>query len=406
MRRDPLTGCINRRGAEEVLGRELLRRERSGESMAAVLVDLDDFKSVNDSLGHAAGDLVLTTVAEAMQRTARSIDFVCRIGGDEFLIFLPNTRLAEARLVAERMRQAVADSGLSIARSEKAPWVTASMGVVSLEGSANTIEEILTACHSLLKRSKARGKNRVSASIPSMGPASPFPPDSSPDLSPITRFLSGEIPLKVVSQAVYELKDETPVGCELLIRGAGALTAPSDLFRAAAEEDALIALDMTCFRTCLEYPASSPKVHVNLLPSTLLGVASERLVDMCARHAPHLFIDISEQEFIGVGESLRSPIAKLRAAGIRIALENVGFGRSSLETLILTEPDSIKIDRSLVSRIDTEPSRRRALDRLLKVLRSFESEIIAVGVETRGELAVLRDLGIPFAQGFLWGVPS
>ncbi|MCK5944531.1 MAG: diguanylate cyclase, partial [Planctomycetes bacterium] len=159
--RDALTGIVNRRGLEHLLTRELARAHRSGARIAAILVDADDFKSVNDSLGHAAGDTVLQGMCSRMLDVLRPSDVLSRVGGDEFLALLPETRLAEAVSVAERLRLAIADNPLTI--GGKPVTATASLGVAAITDEIISIEEILNATRQALAECKRTGKNRVVA---------------------------------------------------------------------------------------------------------------------------------------------------------------------------------------------------------------------------------------------------
>jgi diguanylate cyclase (GGDEF)-like protein len=160
-RTDPLTELQNRRGLEEALRREQAAARRLGERLTACLIDVDDFKRVNDVLGHDAGDRVLQGVARAIQACLRATDYAARAGGDEFVVLLPRTLPDEALAIAERIRERIASfpgTGL------KAP-VTASIGLVAPPaGRELDLEGLLQAAHGALVRSKAGGKNRVTLS--------------------------------------------------------------------------------------------------------------------------------------------------------------------------------------------------------------------------------------------------
>lgn len=156
---DPLTGLHNRRGLEGVLRFEAARARHRGTSLAAVLVDLDDFKHVNDAFGHAVGDRVLERVGRLLRSGLRPADTAARIGGDEFLLLLPSAGAEEALEVAERIRAVVSDEPI-LAR-EGPVRITASMGVVDLSQGASGLEQILVLSREALKRSKEEGKNRV-----------------------------------------------------------------------------------------------------------------------------------------------------------------------------------------------------------------------------------------------------
>jgi EAL domain-containing protein (putative c-di-GMP-specific phosphodiesterase class I) len=117
-------------------------------------------------------------------------------------------------------------------------------------------------------------------------------------------------------------------------------------------------------------------------------------------------IEISEQQFIGDPAYLRDHVQALKERGLLVAVDDVGFGRSSLESLIILEPDIVKIDRKYVSGISEEPAKARLLKRLVKVVNSLGAELVAEGIECREELDLLVEMGVPFGQGWLWGKPA
>ncbi|HVS19364.1 MAG TPA: GGDEF domain-containing protein, partial [Planctomycetota bacterium] len=157
---DALTSLLNRRGLQAALAREIGRRRRSGEPLTAVLIDCDDFKRVNDSRGHAVGDQVLRQVAHRLQETLRPSDHLGRIGGDEFLVLLPDTGGSEALRVAQRLRMAVGDR--PVREPGGGVGQTVSLGLALLTDSDGELEDVLARTGASLKRSKRRGKNRLS----------------------------------------------------------------------------------------------------------------------------------------------------------------------------------------------------------------------------------------------------
>jgi diguanylate cyclase (GGDEF)-like protein len=173
---DDLTLALNRRGAERALLEEGERARRRGGSLAAIVLDIDDFKSVNDSLGHDAGDEVLRSIAAVIRQKIRPTDRVARLGGDEFLLMLPGSSERNATLVAERIRQAIEGKTQVPGRGRA---VTASLAVLQLQAEACSLEEILARVHPLLRSGKLGGKNRVA--LPS------FEADKPPHSNGITR---------------------------------------------------------------------------------------------------------------------------------------------------------------------------------------------------------------------------
>ncbi len=158
---DPLTELLNRRGLENILQREISYSKRNETELVVAMVDLDDFKAINDKSGHAYGDSILRKVAQTLKDGLRTVDWIGRIGGDEFLILLPCTGLAVAVKVAERIRLALSETQIRTVDSGTTR-LTASFGIVTLPTSIQSIDEVLELTSANLKASKRRGKNRIS----------------------------------------------------------------------------------------------------------------------------------------------------------------------------------------------------------------------------------------------------
>jgi EAL domain-containing protein (putative c-di-GMP-specific phosphodiesterase class I) len=215
-----------------------------------------------------------------------------------------------------------------------------------------------------------------------------------------------------VFQGIQMLSDESIVGLEALTRGPpGEFSSPSDLFRAAFEQDLLTTVDLRALRGSLERLKRSAWqgwYHVNVFPSTIVNTNPEDLTNLLreAGTDERVCIELSEQQFLGEPSYLRKPIENLRASGFRVAIDDVGFGRSSIEALMVLEPDVVKIDRQSIHTMGANPAERRQMERLIAMLRAVQATVIVEGVETRSELELLRSMGVQYAQGYLWGKPS
>lgn len=404
---DALTEVLNRIGLERALQNEFSRAQRQGWNLVALLLDCDDFDRINASLGHAVGDVVLKEISLRLKDTLRPTDHIARIGGDEFLMLLPDTRFAEGLLVAEKVRLAVAESPLRLAA--ETIRVTASLGAIALPYEFCSIEEVLSLGRLAVRESKLHGKNRVSAGEPQRSEGG-----DQEALGELTELLRKGECFRAVSMPLLKLDDESLIGYEILSRGpAGAFEMPDDLFRVSCEHNLLTIVDLRCLKTCLS-AVSQPKFnqdarfHVNLFPSTIIDTPIERLLTLFPANLKkgNYCIEISEQQFIGDPAYLRDHVAQLKEHGILVAIDDVGFGRSSLESLILLEPDIVKIDRKYVSGIADDPSKARLLKRLVKVVNALGAELVAEGIERREELDLLVEIGVPFGQGWYWGKPA
>jgi len=188
---------------------------------------------------------------------------------------------------------------------------------------------------------------------------------------------------------------------------------PDDLFRVSVEYNLLTIVDLRCLKTCLnatteERYDQTLRFHVNLFPSTIIDTPIDRLMTLFPETTSktQYCVEISEQQFIGDPTYLRDHVAELKNHGVLVAIDDVGFGRSSLESLIILEPNIVKIDRKYVSGIAQEPNKERLLRRLVKVVNALGSELIAEGIECREELDLLIDMGVVYGQGWYWGKPA
>jgi len=404
---DPLTDLLNRRGLEAALTEEIERSRRNSSQVVCVLLDLDDFKRVNDTLGYAVGDAVLRQVSERIRQATRTTDRIGRIGGDEFLLLLPDIRVAEGMLVAEKLRLSLASSPLVI--DMESTRLTASFSAVPVPYDTCSIEELLAISQAAIRMSKKKGKNRVT----SFESPSSVPPNATSSQLDIHKVASDPDMIRTVSQKILNLKSGQTVGYELLARGPkGPFESPVDLFRLARENHLLSLLDLNCLRACIEGSRKllqGFRYHLNLCPSTLLDTPVERLMDLfpgTRQDRSSFCLELSEQQFIGDPIHFRDHVLALKDAGIRIALDDMGFGRSSVEALIVLEPEIVKIDRRYIHMASENPGKERSLRRLVQVLKALGVDIVAEGIETEEDLELLKEMGVEYGQGYLWGRPG
>lgn len=397
---DALTEVLNRRGVEDAVLRELETARRTGGNMAACLVGCDDFKRVNEVYGHAAGDVMLRRIAERLGGALRLTDTIGRIGGDEFVLLLPQTRMAEAVMVAERARIAVSQGPVML--DESAVPVGVSIGVASVPWDVASLDEVLVLTRMALRDSKQSGKNQVSSSSGSLA--------LSPALQELVNGLVSGAGLRAVAQPIVRVSDEHVVGYELLSRGReGLFEAPDQFLRVARDQGMLTTVDLHCLKICLACALELPDeldLHLNLFPTTLLDLPIDELVRLFQeRRSGRLCLELSEEQFVGDPKELRDRIAALRSTGVRLAIDDVGKGRGTLDSVMLLEPEMVKIDKDLVRGACSDIRKERLLRRLVTLCGALSCEIVGEGVETRGDLELLRELEVPFAQGFLWSEP-
>lgn len=406
VRVDDLTGVLNRRGLEERLLLEHDRAMREYFDISVLLIDIDDFNRINKYLGHGGGDAALKDISKRVERVIRSTDVIGRIGANEFLVVLPGAKLSEAMMVAEKIRLAVTSCPLP--PSQKQLQLTASMGVATLPRDQFSIEEVLTLTRMPLKRSKELGKNRVTRAGNEF-----YKHDrsSAEKARVVNEMLAGDCFFSV-AQPIIRLKDKEVVGCELFSRCTiEDLGNPYTFFGFALENDILTSVDIQCLKECLKSCSRLKKpliCHINIYPSTLLSMSADALLKLInPMDLPYkVCLEFSERQLVGSPESLQEPVRELKKAGVLIAIDDVGFGRSSLETLVSLEPNIVKIDRLYIEGIVTDKVKRRSFQRMVNMLNGIDVQQIVEGIETREEIDILLEVGAEYGQGFHLSKPK
>lgn len=404
---DPLTGVLNRRGFQEVLGIISAERKRVGLDIYALLLDLDDFKSLNDRYGYGVGDMALKVVSKTIRHIVRASDYIARVGGDEFIILLVNTRAEEALLVADKVCQAVSKDRIFV-DSGQPIMLTCSIGVAPFDENCEILEGLFRALEKSLQRSKVMGKNRITVR------------DGSDhrdvktllEVSDVASTLFKDENFYALYQPIYDLRNRTEIAVEMLIRiRHDTIQTLGDLFLLARHHKLLTWVDFQCFKTCLKTASAlSPnlRIHVNLFPSTLMTLKADRFKDEVALAGGEgrVCVELSEQQIVGDPSHLLAEVNKLKKHGIQIAIDDVGFGYSSLESLVILEPDLVKIDICAIRGIAADKTKQNQFRRMVKVIEVCEAKYIVEGLENEADLDFLLQSGTQYGQGFLFGQPK
>ncbi len=410
---DALTGLGNRlhfmphlRRALEAEGEEWQR----GKSL--ILVDIDRFEGVNDTLGHRAGDTVLAETAARLRLCTNGSDVLARMGGDEFAILLEDGHESDALIATEliaKQFEVPFETGLG------AVSLTLSIGVITFSGGYWDAETILRNVDTAMYRAKQEGGNRCVTFASSMQ-------TQANDVLRIHSELRDVVErdeLRVYYQPLVDVSAGRVYGFEALVRWQHperGLLGPDDFIALAEETAAISRIDSwVCERACragAAWPESS-----DLPLSISVNVSSRELFDPCfftnlsrflerSQLPPHLLqIELTESVFLAEAAVIGRLFERIRSLGVKIALDDFGTGYSSLSYLERFQIDVLKIDRSFVSRISDPSAKSEIVRMIVSLAHALGVEVVAEGIEVRAQRDALLEMGCTKMQGFLFGRP-
>ncbi len=413
---DPVTHLANRALFNERVRHAVARTLRDGVGMAVLFVDLDDFKTVNDSLGHAAGDRVLMEAAQRISGSVRAADTAARFGGDEFAILLEDVHdLQHAAETAERVLEALSRP---IQLDHNDLTVRASLGIsVAEPGRPTDADELIRNADAAMYIAKADGKGGYRIFEPAMHEQVVARLELRADLE---RALA-RCEFELHYQPLVRLEDGAVTGVEALLRWrhpTRGLVAPMD-FIPFAEESGLIipigrwVLHEGCrqakqFREHLTGAGVAPTVGINLSVKQLFGSdivadVSEALAEADLEPGA-LTLEITESVMMTDTELAVAKLSELRNLGVRLAMDDFGTGYSSLSYLSLFPLDVLKMDRSLLA-AGASPVTSGLASAVLGLGETFQLEVVAEGIEFPEQSLTLRELGCETGQGFYFARP-
>jgi diguanylate cyclase (GGDEF)-like protein len=409
---DGLTDLPNRAAFREKLRAALNAAEHGDGVLALLFIDLDRFKTINDSLGHGAGDTLIRTVAKRLADQLRDGDEIGRFGGDEFVVFLTGLHTAEdIEPVAHRLQQALA-KGIQIHGNDI--YVSASIGIARYPLDSDDIDGLLKDADAAMHAAKESGGNRI-------------------------RFYSSQLTTRVMKrlsiesrlrralendelslhyQPIIDLDRSVLVGCEALLRWddpqRGAVT-PGD-FIPVVEDSGFIAPlgEWIIKRACAEigsltWPDSDQaKLYINVSPRQLeephLAACVEQAMTSAARPL-NVVLEITESLFLALTDEVQETLARLRAMGVRICIDDFGTGYSSLNSLQQLPIETLKIDRAFVSNLARGGSDRTIASTIIAMAQQLDLEVVAEGIEDTDQLHYLQRHRGLLGQGFLIARP-
>ncbi len=410
---DVLTGLPNRILFIDRLGRSVERAKyRKGYQFAVFFLDLDRFKVVNDSLGHLVGDQLLIATARRLQGCLHTGDTIARLGGDEFTILLDDIReVSDATRVAERIQRQLS-MPFNIHGHEV--FTTASIGIASSSTGYDRPEDLLRDADTAMYRAKALGKARYEVFDTAMRERAVERLQLETDLR---RALERE-EFRVYYQLIVSLDDGRISGCEALLRWqhpTKGIISPSEFIPVAEETGLIVPIGRWVLREACRQVHAWQRRFRSKSPLTIsVNFSSKQfmqpeLVDQMKQILtstglePHtLKLEITESLIMENPEAARALLLQLKALNIQLGIDDFGTGYSSLSYLHRFPIDRLKIDRSFVSRLGVDKENSEIVRTIVTLAHNLGVDVIAEGVETKEQLALLRALKCKYGQGFLF----
>jgi diguanylate cyclase (GGDEF)-like protein len=401
---DALTGLPNRIGLHERITEAAERAQDSGRCCAVYFVDVDHLKSINDTLGHVAGDLLLQVTADRLR--ARVGDRVTRFGGDEFVVVVDD--LVGPRRAEQLGRELVDDTGQTMTLDGARIRSSTSLGLTLVEP-GTTPEEVLRRADVALYHAKSLGRRCAAAYDAAEDTSMDVALDLGPDLQRAVRADEFEL----WYQPIVELDTGRAVSVEALLRWQhpvrGVLT--PDVFLAAAIDAGLLgAIGATSLRrACRDFATSfpgedGPSVAVNLSSSELADRRAVSRVSLALAESglPPQRLTLEITEDVIIDDTVRSVTERLSALGVHLAIDDFGTGNSSLRQLGAYPADVLKIDRSFVRHLEQDERARAVTAAIVRLAGQMGLVTLAEGVETEGQARLLAGMGCARAQGWLF----
>lgn len=413
---DALTNLPNRVWFTERLLDAIERVKRNQDYLFAVLLlDLDRFKVINESLGHQMGDRLLIAVANRMSRTLRSIDTVARFGGDEFAILLESLQSPEEAVqIAQRIHQTL---NISFSIEGQEIFTNASIGIVLSSLTHDSVESLIRDADIAMYRAKAKGSGCYEIFDPAMG-------QQVMSISRLENDLRGAIErqeLTVYYQPIISLPTRTIRGVEALVRWQHpqkGLISPGEFIPIAEETGLISAIDRWVLReACRQMQRwlahqSQPfpfKVSVNLSShqclQPTLSEEVERILLEVGLPPHYLTLEITETALISDPALAATILGKIKALGVSLSLDDFGTGYSSLSYLHRFPVDVLKIDRSFIGNLDGTSERLEIVKAIINLGQTLNLDVVAEGIETEPQLKLLKQLQCRYGQGYLFSRP-
>lgn len=407
---DPLTGLANRRCFIERLEESLRETAQRDERLAVLFIDLDQFKQVNDSLGHGVGDELLVSVAARLTDHVRLIDMLARLGGDEFICLMEGVRVEDD--VETLAQEIIAAFEQPFKLGDHELFLTASVGISQFPGDGDSVVALMRNADTAMYRAKSIGRGSYHFYTPDMTVLA----QERIRMENLLRRALDHGEFRVHLQPQVDTRSGRLVGAEALVRWESpelGLVMPSRFIPVAEDSGLIVGLGSWVLReTCRQFMNwqksgfDLPQVSVNLSvkqlerPEFIEGL--ERMLAETGMSPTSLKLELTESVVMAVGDAF-SLLERLRGLGISLALDDFGTGYSSLSYLKMLPVQQLKIDRSFVEGIGRNAGDEAIIRTIMELARSLDFEVVAEGVETEAQAEFLAELGCQQLQGYLHG---
>ncbi len=409
---DALTGLPNRIQAIERLGEEISRATRENSSFAVIFIDLDNFKYINDSMGHMTGDMLLETLSHRFRSVLRESDIIARLGGDEFLLILPTSdRPSHTREVAHRLTESLADP---ILIHEREVFIRCSMGIAFYPNDGHTAEELMANADNAMYQSKLSHTDNISFFAPEMNQVIKERMDLEHDL----HLALDRDQFVLYYQPIFDARERKMIGAEALLRwqhpGRG-LIHPLTFIPLAESTGRIVnigewALDnaMQTSRRLLEDGLNPGFMTVNV-SRVQLTRSFEKTVQETLDHAnlppSRLRLEVTESALMEHYGELPDMLRRLDSLGVKLILDDFGTGYSSLNYLKHFPFHTLKIDKSFIDNVPSSEEDTALVRGIIAMGRSLGLNMVSEGVEREEQYRFLSKLGVDSLQGYLFARP-
>ncbi|WEM41164.1 EAL domain-containing protein [Photobacterium sp. DA100] len=407
--KDPLTGLVNRRSFVKRVKQHIASiDDKRGQAFSLLFIDMDDFKSLNDLYGHDFGDKVLVHIASCLKRELPVADDICRYGGDEFCVLLPETTSGAARVWGQRVVDSVAEA---FVLDDIEVNTTVSIGISTYPESGETHTELLKNADYAMYNMKGQGRNGVCQYD---GALQSDYIDKLKMRDRLKKAISDEL-LTVYYQPVVDARTGKISRFEALVRWTDEVEgniSPAEFIPVAERYGLIRSLgDFVLHQVCHDlkqlHLAGFADVSISINRSVKEFISSNGLppiwdtIESYALPLKSIIVEITESTASSESSDIQSLLASFKQKGIEIALDDFGTGYSSLSSVVELRPNIIKIDRSFIEGIDKQDN-RTLVSLIIDLSHKLGIQVVAEGVETRKQLEILREMNCHFVQGFFY----